>query len=155
MVDRMAEGSTHIFRASLRGRLYRDIEIDSGKSLYDLAEAIVSAFDFSFDHAFGFYDKLTGNYTQSPLRYELFADMDGGMSDARSVKRTSVAQAFKGVGSKMLFLFDYGDEWHFKVEVIGLGKKKPKAQYPKVVASVGKAPPQYPDPDEDDVDEEL
>src|SRR5689334_23808952 len=99
MVDTMAEGTTHIFRASLRGRLYRDIEIDSGKSLYDLAEAIVSAFDFSFDHAFGFYSKLTGRYYDSPIRYELFADLEEGQSDARSVKRTTVAQAFKGVGS--------------------------------------------------------
>ena len=33
----MAGATTHILRASLRPRLYRDIEIDSGKSLYDLA----------------------------------------------------------------------------------------------------------------------
>ena len=72
--------------------------------------------------------------------------MEGGESDAGSVKRTKVAQAFPDVGSKMLFLFDYGDEWQFKVEVIGLGEKVPKARYPKVIKSVGTAPPQYPDP---------
>ena len=150
----MAGATTHIFRASLRPKLYPEIEIDSGKSLYDLAEGIVRAFDFDLDHAFGFYGKLTGSYTQSPLRYELFADMDGGSSDARSVKRTTVAQAFRGVGSKMLFLFDYGDEWRFKVEVIGLGEKVPKARYPKVLAIVGKAPPQYPDLEEEEWDED-
>ena len=58
----MAGATTHIFRASLRPKLYRDIEIDSGKSLYDLAEGIVGAFDFDLDHAFGFYSKLTGHY---------------------------------------------------------------------------------------------
>src|SRR3954447_4260108 len=150
----MAGATTHILRASLRPKLYRDIEIDSGKSLYDLAEGIVRAFDFDLDHAFGFYGKLTGNYTQSPLRYELFADMDGGSSDARSVKRTKVTQAFRGVGSKMLFLFDYGDEWRFKVEMVGLGEKVPKARYPKVLATVGKAPPQYPDLEEEEWDED-
>jgi hypothetical protein len=144
----MAGATTHILRASLRPKLYRDIEIDSGKSLYDLAEGIVRAFDFDLDHAFGFYGKLTGNYTQSPLRYELFADMDGGSSDARSVKRTKVAQAFPDVGSKMLFLFDYGDEWRFKVEMVGMGEK-----VPKVIKSMGTAPPQYPDPDEEYEDE--
>ncbi len=56
----MAGATTHILRASLRPKLYRDIEIDSGKSLYDLAEGIVGAFDFDLDHAFGFYSKLTG-----------------------------------------------------------------------------------------------
>jgi len=107
----MAGATTHILRASLRPKLYRDIEIDSGKSLYDLAEGIVRAFDFDLDHAFGFYSKLTGHYHDSPIKYELFADLEGGESDAGSVKHTKVAQAFPDVGSKMLFLFDYGDEW--------------------------------------------
>ena len=144
----MADASTHIFRVSLRPRLYREIEIDSGKSPYDLAEAIVRAFDL--DHAFGFYGKLSGNYTASPVRYELFADMEGGSSDAGSVKRTKVARAFPTVGTTMLFLFDYGDEWRFKVELVGMGKKIPKAHYPKVLATMGKAPPQYQNLDEDE-----
>jgi hypothetical protein len=39
--DRMAEAGTHIFRVTLREEpsVYRDIEIDSGKSLAKLAEA--------------------------------------------------------------------------------------------------------------------
>ena len=53
-----------------------------------------------------------------------------------TVDRTKVAQAYPDVGSKMLFLFDYGDEWRFKVEVIGLGEKVPKARYPKVLNRV-------------------
>src|ERR1019366_2485830 len=36
--------TTHVLRVSLRARLYRDIEIRSNASLYDLAEAIVRAF---------------------------------------------------------------------------------------------------------------
>ena len=66
------------------------------------------------------------------------------------MKRTKVAQAFPKIGSKMLFLFDYGDEWKFPVEVIGFGEKMPKTRYPKVLAVVGEAPPQYPDIDEAD-----
>ena len=54
----MADTSTRIFRASLRGRLYRDIELPSSGSLEDLAAAIVDAFGFDFDHAFGFYSNL-------------------------------------------------------------------------------------------------
>jgi hypothetical protein len=146
----MAGATTHIFRASLTPKLYRDIEIDSGKSLYDLAEGIVGAFDFDFDHAFGFYSKLTGHYFDSPSKYELFADLEGGESDAKSVKRTKVAQAFPDVGSKMLFLFDYGDEWRFQVALTALGEKAPKVRYPRMLSSTGEAPPQYPDFDEDE-----
>ncbi len=146
----MADPSTHIFRVSLRPRLYREVEIDSGKSLFDLAEAIVRAFGFDLDHAFGFYGKLTGNYTASPVRYELFADMEGGSSDVGSVKRTKVTRAFPAVDMTMLFLFDYGDEWRFKVELVGLGTKASKERYPEVLATVGKAPPQYQSMDEDE-----
>ena len=38
----MADTSTHIFRASLRGRLYRDIELPSSGSLEDVAAAIAA-----------------------------------------------------------------------------------------------------------------
>ena len=144
----MSRMSTHIFRVRLRARVYRDIEIESTKSLYDLAAAIVRAFDFDFDHAFGFYSKLDEYVFDSPVRYELFADLEGGGSEARSVKRTTVAQAFPAVGAKMQFLFDYGDDWRFQVEVIGMGEKVPRARYPKVLKTVGEAPPQYPSEDE-------
>ena len=83
----MADAGTHIFRVSLAPKLYREIEILSASKLYDLAGAIIRAFDFDLDHAFGFYSKTTGNIYASPVKYELFADM--GESDARSVKRTS------------------------------------------------------------------
>src|SRR3954447_23585810 len=76
----MADPSTRIFRASLRGRLYRDLELPSGASLEDLAAAVVSAFGFDFDHAFGFYGSLGHRYAEE--RYELFADLgqaDGGV----------------------------------------------------------------------------
>jgi hypothetical protein len=141
--------STHVFRVRLEPKVSRDIEIESGKSLYDLAAAIVRAFGFDLDHAFAFFSKLNYHLFDSPVRYELFADLDPN-SQSRSVKRTKVAQAFPKIGSKMQFLFDYGDDWRFQVEVIGMGERAAKARYPKVLAEVGKAPPQYPDPDNAD-----
>ena len=147
----MPEATTHILRATLSGKpsVYRDIEIASSDSLYDLAEAIVRAFGFDFDHAFGFYTGLTRKTMQAQPRYELFADMDKS-TDAQSVKKTSVARAFPKVGRKMMFLFDYGDEWLFRVEVVGLGEKVAKARYPKIVASAGASPEQYPDMDDEE-----
>lgn len=147
-----AEAATHIVRAALGPKLYRDIEIPSDRSLYDLAAAIVRAYGFDLDHAFGFFPKLTGHIYDSSPRYELFADMGDG-DGALSVKTTTVAQAFPKVGKAMTFLFDYGDEWRFRVEVLARGEREPRKRYPKVLTSVGKAPPQYPDPD-DDFDEE-
>ena len=140
---------THILRARLRPRVHRDIEIDSGDSLYGLAAAIVKAFGFDMDHAFGFYSKLTGHYYDSPVKYELFADLEGD-TDAGSVEKTTVAEAFPAVGHKMLFLYDYGDMWMFQARVVRFGEKSSDATYPRVIAAVGEAPPQYPSLDEDE-----
>ena len=148
----MSPATTHILRAVLEddSAVSREIEIDSEKNLSDLAKAIVEAFGFEFDHAFGFYGNLTGRYHEAEERYELFADMGEADEGVRSVRRTKLGIAFPKVGKKMLFLFDYGDEWQFKVELIGLGQKEPKAAYPRVLKQVGQAPPQYPDLDEDE-----
>src|SRR6266478_473621 len=142
----MAEAATQMFRVSLNAKLYRDIEIQSSKKLYDLASAIIAAFGFDFDHAFGFYSLLKGNILQSPVKYELFADMDdiGEESDAGSVRRTRIPEAFPEIGQKMTFLFDYGDNWQFRVELIGQGIKERGVKYPRVCKTVGQAPEQYP-----------
>ena len=147
----MAEAGTHIFRVSLRNRrsVRRDIEIESAKTLANLAEAIVQAFDFDFDHAFGFYPETKGRAVmRGRPAYELFADMDAA-TEARSVRKTKVAQAFTEVGQTMTFLFDYGDEWLFRIELTALGHKDAKARYPRVLATTGPSPVQYPDPDDD------
>src|SRR5215472_95024 len=141
----MAETDTFVFRASLTPKIHRVFEIADSASLYALAQVIVRAFDFDFDHAFGFYNKLKGNIYDSPARYELFVDMGEGESDARSVKRTRVIEAFPSVGTKMRFLFDYGDEWVFLVELASRKPKEPKVTLPRLLLASGKAPAQYPD----------
>jgi hypothetical protein len=146
----MAGTATHILRASFKPKVYRDIEIEGDRSLSALAEAIVMAFDFEFDHAFGYYSDLKDPYSRKGERYELFADMEEADSDAGSVERTTVAQVFRAPGKKMLFVFDYGDDWRFLIEAKALGEKAPKTRYPRLVASVGRAPEQYPDYDEDE-----
>jgi hypothetical protein len=151
----MTSNDTFVLRAALNGKLsvYRDIEIEPSKSLYRLAEAIVSAFDFDFDHAFGFYSGLKPATLMRALpRYELFADMGDARSGVGSVKKTRIAQAFPEIGHTMMFLFDYGDGWHFRVSLKAVGTKLAKVRYPRVVATRGDAPQQYPDPD--DIDEE-
>lgn len=143
----MAEDQTHVFRASLRPKVYRDFEIPSANNLYDLGGVIVQVFGFDFDHPFGFYSKLSGRVFDSPVKYELFADM--GESEARSVKRTRIVEAFPTVGAKMTFLFDYGDNWQFRIEVIGQNRKEPGVIYPRLLKTIGAAPEQYPDPDDE------
>jgi Plasmid pRiA4b ORF-3-like protein len=145
----MSDSETLVFRASLAPKVYRAIEIAATSSLYALAQAIVRSFDFDFDHAFGFYSKLKGNIYDSPVQYELFVDMGEGEGEARSVKRTRVDEAFPSPGTKMRFLFDYGDGWEFLVELVKRKPKEPKVRLPRLLVSAGKAPAQYPDPEDE------
>jgi Plasmid pRiA4b ORF-3-like protein len=152
----MASNDTFILRAGLDGKMsiYRDIEIEPSQSLYRLAEAIVTAFDFEFDHAFGFYSGLKPATLMRTLpRYELFADMGDASPGVGSVKKTRISQAFAEIGHTMIFLFDYGDDWRFRVSLKAKEKKLAKTRYPRVVATRGDAPVQYPDPDDIDDDD--
>ena len=88
----MAQTDTHVFRIALWDdkSVYRDIEIESGKSLYHLAQTIVRAFEFDFDHAFGFYSGRTERTLMSAQsKYELFADW----------AKTATPRASRGLGS--------------------------------------------------------
>lgn len=146
----MAQNDTLIIRAALDGEAstYRDIEIEASKSLYRLAEAIVAAFGFDFDHAFGFYSGTPYATKRKYPIYELFADMGDADPAVLGVKKTKVGEAFPTVGHALTFLFDYGDDWRFRLKLKGTGKKVAKVRYPRVIASHGDAPEQYPDPDE-------
>ncbi len=89
--------------------------------------------------------------TRGRPAYELFADM-GEATGTQSVRKTRIGDAFREVVQAMTFLFDYGDEWLFRVELTALGRKEPKARYPRVLAKAGPSPVQSPDPDDEDGD---
>lgn len=48
------------------------------------------------------------------------------------------------VGQEFLYLFDFGDQWHFYVRLVEIKKECPKLSGPKVIESKGEAPDQYP-----------
>ncbi len=143
--------SAIVLRISLDDEIWRDIEIAADASLYKLAELINQVFGFDFDHAFGFYDNLKNPY-KSKTVYELFKDMgEPSVVHARSVKKSNVQDAFEKDKQALLFLFDYGDGWAFKVQRTSSRPIDAKKTYWKLLKSQGDAPEQYPSfEDEDD-----
>ena len=147
---------TYILKINLldRKKISREIETAENTDLYKLAEAIVGAYGFDFDHAFGFFSKIAeSRYFDSEKKYELFTDLieegeDLEPTGAGSVKKTKTSEVWGNVGDKMMFLFDYGDNWRFIVELVDFGEKKAKQKYPRVIKKVGTAPEQYPEIEE-------
>ena len=125
----------------VRGQPVRVLAIPEYFTLYSLAETIVDSFGFDFDHPFGFYDNIK-RWSHSDEGYELFADIGEG-SKFKGVKITRVNKVFDEIGKKMLFLFDYGDEWHFIVELKGIKLPIEGEKYPLVVKAVGGTALQY------------
>jgi hypothetical protein len=142
---------------NIRNSPYRVIAIPEDFTLYQFAEEITGSFFFYFDHPFGFYNHMT-RYHKATEAYELFADDPETRLDCdpsiKGVRKTRVNKVFTKTGKKMLFLFDYGDAWHFRVELIGVEPVQRGKLYPLIIESVGEARSQYGDDTDDDDGEE-
>lgn len=114
-------------------------------SLYELAGFLIQTLGFDFDHAFQFCDNLKNPYRSSE-RYTLFADMGEGDGEP-GVKETKVADVFKA-RKKMLFHFDYGDDWYFLIQCTAVKESTAKRRFMKVLSTKGTPPEQYPDYEE-------
>jgi hypothetical protein len=125
------------------------LEVGENMTLYDFAKVIVRSFSFDFDHAFGFSSNLDHFYKPAEKLFELFADLENveQTPGSKGVKRYFVSDAFEKKGDKMLFLFDYGDDWQFDVSCLDNSEKIHSAsrKYYKLIESHGDDPEQYPD----------
>lgn len=126
-------------------RIIRKIQIAGTKSLYNFAKVITQAFGFQFDHCFGFYDTLKDKMSCKKA-FELFVDVgeEPTKEIAKGVKKVKISQAFKHIGEKLIFLFDYGDGWQFNVELQERRNAEKMDLKPVILESIGKAPMQYP-----------
>ncbi|OGS44961.1 MAG: hypothetical protein A2539_04605 [Elusimicrobia bacterium RIFOXYD2_FULL_34_15] len=132
------------------GKVSRRIQIAGKDALYNFAKIITKSFGFYFDHCFGFYDNFN-RLNNSTKAFELFVDVgETPLSEiTKGVKKTKVSQAFENIGEKMLFFFDYGDEWRFTVKLIDIKDVSKDIKIkPAVLQKIGKSPMQYPSCDE-------
>lgn len=138
--------------------VWREIEVAANQTLADLGEAIPLAFGFMDPHLWSFF--LSGKAWDRQTEYALdSAPGPFGEPAARAAGRTLIREVpFPGVrGTKeFLFLFDYGDEWRFRVKLRRTSDTlEPDAAYPRVVAKHGQAPPQYEGLEDDEEDDDT
>ena len=131
----------HTWRVSL-GKAWRRIETPADLDLDMLAMGILDAFDFDDDHLYCFeLPDGRGRTQRIACGYE---------SDAKAcTEDVCVGEVPLAVGGRMTFVFDYGDNWQFDVELESVDARKSRLKHPKVIAEGGKAPKQY-DYDVDD-----
>jgi hypothetical protein len=103
--------------------------------------------DFDSDHLYSFF--MSGRAWDDRTEYV------SPYGEGRSAARVRIGDLGLRMKQRFLYLFDYGDEHRFEVQLVGINPEAPKKSYPRIVESHGEAPPQYGDWDEEwDEDEE-
>ncbi len=137
---------TYTFTLTSSEEFSATVAISGTHSLYALAELLIKAVKFDFDHAFGFYDNLKNPY-RSKEKYTLFADMGEAENDEPGVKATLIQDVFTP-RKQFCFLFDYGDDWMFKIKCDSVEPASTTRKISKVLTRTGTPPEQYPDCEE-------
>jgi len=126
---------TYLFKVSLSRGVWRKIEMAAKHTLHKLHLAIQEGFEFGDDHLYSFF---MDNKKWSYDRYESPLDEDGPYAEDVTIGELGLY-----TGKTFLYLFDYGDEWEFKVEVEEIDLDRPLPLIPKIIDKHGKAPDQY------------
>jgi len=126
---------TYIFKAALAGNLWRRIETSANHTLLDLHNSIQKAYKFDDDHLYSFFmDGKPWSREKFTCPYE---------AEGPHVDEVRIGELGLFVGQGILYLFDYGDEWCFRVELEEILTERPKSGKPKIIGTKGKAPKQY------------
>ena len=114
--------NTHIIRVKFlhKKSIFRDIEIPSSASLHALANWILIAFDMEEGHLFGFGDNPR-SYWRSEIQYELDFELDERRDLRSTDTKIENVPFFQNPKDKMSFLYDFGEEWEFEVELKAFG----------------------------------
>ena len=147
-----------MFSARLDGwkGVRRTIAVRAGQTLAVLHDALGVAFDWDDDHLYAFW--LGGKFRARdateyvhPLAFELnpFAGSDLPMEAPRRESAEGRLDRLGLIrGRRIAYVFDVGDEWRVRLtlrEVVA----DDGAAYRRILESVGDAPPQYRDYQED------
>jgi hypothetical protein len=143
--------------AKCNKQVSRTIQIRGDQMLKDFHRAIFAAFDRYDEHMYEFQFG-EGPHDPKAKRYVLPMAMDDpfDLSDkpAGDVTRTTIGSLGLKVKQAFGYWFDFGDDWYHQINVVAVSDEVPKGKYPKITKRIGDSPPQYPDLDEDEVDDD-
>lgn len=127
---------TYILKVSLDKNLWRMLKLSHNNTFHELHLLIQRAYNFDNDHMYGFYTGV--NYRNGK---EFYSANPLGESDEYEELTIEDAEIYKG--QQFVYLFDFGDEWEFKVQVMDFIENE--ESNPEIIESKGKSPQQYPD----------
>ena len=127
---------TYILKVSLDKNLWRMLKLSHNTTFHELHLIIQQAFAFDNDHMYAFY---TG--TSHRNGKEFYSANPLGEGDEYEDLTIEDAEIYKG--QQFVYLFDFGDMWEFKIQVMDFIENEEAD--PQIIESKGESPQQYPD----------
>jgi hypothetical protein len=114
-----------VFKVKIFGakRVWRQIEIRGAQSLHDLHQAIFAAFAFEEEHLYAFY--LSNKLWDATTEY-----VHPG-AEGRSAQQVSIGRLGLDLKQKIAYIFDFGDEHRFEVELLAMHEAEAQVEYPR------------------------
>ncbi|MGV8981876.1 plasmid pRiA4b ORF-3 family protein [Clostridium sp.] len=131
----------YTFKISLDKGTWSKIQLSAHGTLHDLHDLIQEAFEFDNDHMYSFF--MDGK-PWSKKSFKCPYDNEGPGADEVEIGELDLSEK-----ESFLYIFDYGDEWRFNIEVLVIKKEVIEELQGIIIESKGELPQQYPDYDDE------
>lgn len=127
----------------------RTIAVREDQTLEQLHEALRLAFGWADPHLYSFWPGRfwDGEETEYTAPFEIEE-----MGKPKKSARVPIGELGLRRGKRIAYIFDFGDEWRLLLRVVDRWTAGDES-YPLLVEAKGTPPPQYPDYDDEGLDE--
>ncbi len=130
--------------AGFSRRVTRKIEMKETQTLDDLHETIIyKSFGWDDPHMYSFFFDNLPYSRDRRMEYSCSTEEDPFDGERPNSTSTKLSKLNLKKGQKFLFIFDFGDDQRFGIEVDGFGEVTRGKRYPLILEEKGKAPKQY------------
>ncbi len=123
-------------------QIYRDVEIKTSQSFYDLHLIILKAYDFDGKHAASFFESNDRWIRGREIHSNTLVNKKNAPN--LSMVKTPVSALVSKPEQKFVYEYDPSRKWTFLVELIGISAREKESEtYPRILRKEGIAPGQY------------
>ncbi len=113
----------------------RTLELTGDSTFHRLHRLIQEHFGLDDDHLYSFF--MSGRV------WDRATEIQGNPLGEGAAAETALAEVALEAGASFAYLFDYGDELRYRIDVVDAAPAEAGTVYPRLVESEGDPPPQY------------